>query len=762
MAATRRAPPLQIFQDPIDDVDDFASIHRLSTAQGALLDVTSPESMSLNPSYTMPSGLSPVKTSRYSSSPPAKALADKSNLNAVVFPPPPNFGLSTDSPTKRSAPYHASMTGQPSYLSNPYQTQHYTSIYPRMDSGMDKENMLAPAALSAKNHITSAVPAKKSTLKRKMTDTAPLALMSTNGPSKKQKTEQVVLPTPEEMPIVDDDGSKPPYSYAQLIGMSILRAPNRRLTLASIYNWISTSFSFYQAGDAGWQNSIRHNLSLNKAFYKQERPKDDPGKGNYWAIVSGMEPQFMKEKPRRNTLSSESGYGYPSANELPRPMTSSSNAHFASESSFPKKIDSSKFPEEAELSSDATIPASDPAIHDGIDPPAESFMMPPPTRTFRSSPPPADIRSSPPPVPEREDTPPRPVRQQPSSRPSGGRKRKFGGLGDSGYYSSIESSATRNVRFLTSEVDRDHPARKRGRAEEEIMRMRSSSIDISPTKTAARLEAPITFSSSPFKTMDAPALRGPLTPAVVFKKPARPPMSVSPGTNLKHHREHVRQLLGSPSKTINIYGGSSPFKLPDIDLPNPTFEIFADESNDGTFPGAFDVFADEDFLRSSPLKSSKRPRLDRALTSTDALHDVFGGRLGSPFSDGNLKSDFKMKLLGSPARLSSPVKRDQPTSHPSLAPSAIPHMSLPDIAEDDDFMFAVNLPSDDSDGVDISKGFQKIGAKAPAPASNPASHLLAVPPTAGWMKSYGSPTKPPTNARAHGRPSLGRSTSTMF
>lgn len=97
-----------------------------------------------------------------------------------------------------------------------------------------------------------------------------------------------------ELPI--DLGAKPAYSYATLIGMAILRSPERKLTLSAIYNWISSSFSYYSHSEAGWQNSIRHNLSLNKAFVKVERPKDEPGKGHYWTIEAGCEGQFLKSR----------------------------------------------------------------------------------------------------------------------------------------------------------------------------------------------------------------------------------------------------------------------------------------------------------------------------------------------------------------------------------------------------------------------------------------------------------------------------------
>ncbi|EPX72423.1 fork head transcription factor Sep1 [Schizosaccharomyces octosporus yFS286] len=99
-----------------------------------------------------------------------------------------------------------------------------------------------------------------------------------------------------------DDGRKPPYSYAMLIGMSILCSPEKRLTLSAIYDWISGTFSFYSKSSNGWQNSVRHNLSLNKAFMKVERSKNLPGKGHFWAIRPGYEDQFQKLKLRESSV----------------------------------------------------------------------------------------------------------------------------------------------------------------------------------------------------------------------------------------------------------------------------------------------------------------------------------------------------------------------------------------------------------------------------------------------------------------------------
>ncbi|KAI8867353.1 fork head transcription factor, partial [Ramicandelaber brevisporus] len=85
---------------------------------------------------------------------------------------------------------------------------------------------------------------------------------------------------------------KPNYSYAALIAQAIDSAPDKRMTLANIYIWIKETYAFYKENNSGWQNSIRHNLSLNKAFVKVARTEKEPGKGSFWKIDEKMRDSF--------------------------------------------------------------------------------------------------------------------------------------------------------------------------------------------------------------------------------------------------------------------------------------------------------------------------------------------------------------------------------------------------------------------------------------------------------------------------------------
>ncbi|OGE58197.1 hypothetical protein PENARI_c001G00405 [Penicillium arizonense] len=86
----------------------------------------------------------------------------------------------------------------------------------------------------------------------------------------------------------DDREDRPgPTPYSHLIFRALKDAKDNKLPLQGIYNWFERNTDKAKSsGSKGWQNSIRHNLSMNAGF---EAVKEELGPGkkavNFWRLT---------------------------------------------------------------------------------------------------------------------------------------------------------------------------------------------------------------------------------------------------------------------------------------------------------------------------------------------------------------------------------------------------------------------------------------------------------------------------------------------
>ena len=132
-----------------------------------------------------------------------------------------------------------------------------------------------------------------------------------SGGSKKVKSRERPRPRPAHKPkhtppslntqTNSQSATKPQISYAALITEALQSSPSGLLTLSEIYSCIKARYPYYDRADVAWQNSIRHNLSLNPVFVKVPRPVDIPGKGGYW----GLDDEVLKQVEAEKVLAEE-------------------------------------------------------------------------------------------------------------------------------------------------------------------------------------------------------------------------------------------------------------------------------------------------------------------------------------------------------------------------------------------------------------------------------------------------------------------------
>ncbi|KAJ5467722.1 Winged helix-turn-helix transcription repressor DNA-binding [Penicillium sp. IBT 31633x] len=181
-------------------------------------------------------------------------------------------------------PDPAAVSWDASHHSHPQPSQNSEAARPSSSGGPS----LAPAPQFLKRQVTPPPRSPDTTGQR----TAKQSPLYNRG---------MMLESTEEIDYSKDSAKdlKPPYSYATLIAQAIFSSEEEKLTLNSIYNWIMEKYAFYRHSQSGWQNSIRHNLSLNKAFQKVPRRTDEPGKGMKWQIAVEYREEYRKKQMRK-------------------------------------------------------------------------------------------------------------------------------------------------------------------------------------------------------------------------------------------------------------------------------------------------------------------------------------------------------------------------------------------------------------------------------------------------------------------------------
>ncbi|SPO02552.1 uncharacterized protein DNG_05225 [Cephalotrichum gorgonifer] len=168
------------------------------------------------------------------------------------IPPPARITSSPAPNDNGAAMYHAQqMAGMYSPTSHPFVMADRIVGSEQQQSSPAMAMSSMPAAQHRQQHLMQ----------------TPFVPLSSNGDAAGMNSPGGVKPEDDEMALDKDDTNDLPY--AKLIYKALLSHPQHAMTLQEVYDWFMINTNKDKT-NRGWQNSVRHNLSLNKAFQKRD------------------------------------------------------------------------------------------------------------------------------------------------------------------------------------------------------------------------------------------------------------------------------------------------------------------------------------------------------------------------------------------------------------------------------------------------------------------------------------------------------------
>ncbi|KAL8844000.1 MAG: hypothetical protein Q9176_001695 [Flavoplaca citrina] len=175
---------------------------------------------------------------------------------------------------------------------------HPQTSYAPAPSSPPRDASTSATNLSRSNGGTVIAPAPPDYVKPVTPNRSPKKQPRTSSALKESPTFKrgYVIETSEQIDFKDDATKdlKPTIPYSVMITQAILSTPEECIPLNKIYDFITANFAYYRHLTTNWQNSIRHNLSLNSFFEKIARGPNDPGKGNKWRLVEAKRNEAIQ------------------------------------------------------------------------------------------------------------------------------------------------------------------------------------------------------------------------------------------------------------------------------------------------------------------------------------------------------------------------------------------------------------------------------------------------------------------------------------